>query len=309
MKQITSGENMFKKISLFLTISVFAFLSTQCSSDSNDDDPSSSSNDPSSSSNGDVASAAKLLVGFVYFGTDNSSGGSNSFVEIYNPNSAAVTLTGKYALHFKTMQRNTACTAGCRDDEAEKAAVLASPLKMQEWLKLTLVGTIPANTSFLVHMGPSASDWAPSEQRIDLRTKVFDQNFEAAYSYAHNKGIKIVITSNQNALPATLKNPFTGDGAGKIAGYLDMFGISGNDGGYVDQDVDGCESSSGTCAASSADGQSKQKGFVRISQLNNIKYEDTDDNLDDFTMVDFRSSDKTDPRILPRSLADGAWAP
>jgi hypothetical protein len=273
---------MFKKISL-LALSVFAFFATQCSSDDPQNDP----------------PPAKLLVSFVYFGTDNASGGSNSFIEIYNPNDAAVTLTGKYALHYRTMERTQKCTAGCRDNETESAAVLASSLKMQEWLKLNLVGEIPAQRSFLVHMGPSGD--APTG-RLDIKNKVFDQNFEAAYQYAHNKGVKVVITSNQSALPVALKNPFTGDGAGKIAGYMDMFGVSGNDGGYVDQDVDGCESADGTCEASSADGQSKQKGFVRINRT-----QDTDNNLNDFEMVDFRSSDLDDPMLVPHNLADGAW--
>ncbi|MDR2555660.1 MAG: hypothetical protein LBC64_09565 [Fibromonadaceae bacterium] len=260
----------------------------------------------------------KLLVGFVYFGTDNTSGGTNSFVEIYNPNEQTVTLTGKYALHYKTMQREIACTAGCRDDEAEQATVLASPLRMQKWLKLNLKGEIPARHSFLVHMGPAGD--APTG-RLNLKDKKFDQNFEDAYDYKWNKGIKVVITSNQNELPSSLKNPFTGDGAGKIAGYMDMVGVSGNDAGYVDQDVDGCE---GFCEPSNAEGQSRQKGFARIKTTERIagvddngddivervllsKYRDTDDNLADFEMFDFRNSDVTNSAFIPRNLADGAW--
>jgi len=298
---------MLKKIST-LALSAFTFLVMQCSSDKDEPVP-------------PPPSVEKLLVGFVYFGTDNTSGGTNSFVEIYNPNEETVTLTGKYALHYRTMQRGIQCTAGCRDDDAEKAAVLASPLRMQEWLKLDLKGEIPARHSFLVHMGPVGD--APTG-RLDIKNKKFDQNFEAAYDYKWNKGIKVVITSNQNKLSSALKNPFTGDGAGRIAGYMDMFGISGNDAGFVDQDVDGCEGVGGICRPSDADGQSRQKGFARIKTTQEItgvdekgenivrqvlisKYKDTDDNLADFEMFDFRASDITNPAFIPRNIADGAW--
>jgi hypothetical protein len=328
---------MFKKFSI-LAFSAFAFLFllTQCSSDSNDDTPSSSSVTPSSSSEGLPSSSSeepsssselvvapsKLVLGYIYFGTDSTSGATNSFVEIYNPNNETVTLTGKYALHYRTMQRTIVCTAGCRDDEAEQATVLASPLRMQEWLKLNLVGEIPAHHSFLVHMGQVGEN---PQGRLNLMSKVFDQNFEEAYLYKYNKGIKVVITSNQNSLSPALKNPFTGDGAGQIAGYMDMFGLSGNDAGYVDQDVDGCESLSGVCRASHAEGQSRQKGFARIKTTQAItgidadgediitqilisKYVDTDDNLADFEMFDYRASDVTNPAFIPRGLTDGPWS-
>jgi hypothetical protein len=54
-------------------------------------------------------------------------------------------------------------------------------------------------------------------------------------------------------------------------------------------------------------GQSKHKGCARISQTG-TKYADTDNNLADFVMIDFRTSDINNACLLPRSKADGAWS-
>jgi len=232
-----------------------------------------------------VASPAKLVIGFVYFGTDTASSGTHSFVEIYNPNGFAVTLTDTYSLQYKSMDLT----------------------KTPEWIKLDLVGVIPAYHSFLVNMGVTGS--LPSGQvgRLDLRAKVFDQDFTDAFGKAHNKGVKVVIMANQDTLPSSLANPFTGDGKGQVTGYMDMYGVSGNDASPTTptQQVDGYETA---CIAQGAgEAQSKQKGFVRLNKNSGIKYADTDNNLLDFQQVDFRSSDLNNPLLVPRSLADGAY--
>ncbi|MCL1848654.1 MAG: CehA/McbA family metallohydrolase [Clostridiales bacterium] len=231
------------------------------------------------------SAAAKLVIGFVYFGTDNASAGTHSFVEIYNPNDFAVTLTDAYSLQYKSMDlENT-----------------------PDWLKLDLVGEIPAKHSFLVNMGASgAIPGGANDQigRLDLTSVVFDQDFTIAFSKLHNKGIKVVLMANQEQLPSSLKNPFDGDGAGQAPGYVDMYGVSGNDNDPAQQ-VDGFENE---CVAFGAgEAQSKQKGFVRINKDSGVKYEDTDNNLQDFQMVDFRTSDLDDALRIPRSLADGAF--
>ncbi|MCL1821058.1 MAG: metallophosphoesterase [Oscillospiraceae bacterium] len=229
---------------------------------------------------------AKLVVGFVYIGIDNASSGTHSFVEIYNPNSFTVTLTDTYSLHYKSM--------------APSGANYVTP----NWIKWNLVGEIPAYHSFLVNLGPTGvTSPNGTNGRLDLRDKQFDQTVEWPVGIkGFNKGFKVVITSNQDQLPSALKNPFTGDGEGQIDGYVDMYGVSGND--NTAPSVDGYETD--RILANAGEAQSKQKGFVRINKDSNVKYEDTDNNLLDFQQVDFRSSDITDWRIIPRSLADGA---
>ncbi|MCL1805356.1 MAG: InlB B-repeat-containing protein [Clostridiales bacterium] len=227
-------------------------------------------------------SAAKLVVGFVYFGTDASSSGTHSFVEIYNPNDFTVALTEFYSLQYKSMDL----------------------VKTPDWLKLDLIGEIPAKHSFLVNMGETGSMPAGQVGRLDLRDKTFDQDFVEAFDKAHNKGVKVVLMANLDRLPSDLRNPFDGDGAGQVDGYVDMYGVSGNDNDPLQQ-TDGYETECIACGASEA--QSKQKGFVRINKESGIKYEDTDNNLQDFQQVDFRSSDINDPLRIPRSLEDGSF--
>lgn len=243
----------------------------------NTDNPVSSSKD-----NG----GAKLVVAFVYFGTDSSSAGTHSFVEIYNPNGFSVTLTEKYSLQYKCMD----------------------PDKTPGWEKLDLEGEIPAHHSFLVNMGAESGSagGTGTKGRLDLTQKAFDQDFGLPLAKLHTKGVKIVIMANQTQLPSSLKNPFDGDGAGQIHGYVDMFGVSGNDKEPTTptQQADGFENACIAQGASNA--QSKQKGYVRLSGTEE-RFADTDHNLNDFQQVDFRTSDLNDPLRIPRCLKDGEW--
>lgn len=229
---------------------------------------------------------AKLVLGMVYFGTDSSSAGTHSFVEIYNPNDFGVSLTGTYSLQYK-----------CMDTE-----------KTPSWEKLDLAGEIPARHSFLVSMGDESGSagGTGTKGRLDLTGKAFDQSFGLPLAKLHAKGVKVVIMANQTQLPPSLHNPFDGDGAGQSEGYVDMFGVSGNDGAPTvpSQQADGYETACIMQGAS--DAQSKQKGYVRLSG-GNERYIDTDNNLADFQQVDFRTSDLGDPLFIPRCLADGEW--
>ena len=213
-----------------------------------------------------------LVIGFVYFGTDNTVPVSNSFVELYNPNNHDITLTDHYSLQYKSMDETLT----------------------PDWQKLDLTGTVPAKTSFLVDCGLTGAS-----NNLRLKLENFDQVFDGFKPY--NKGVKAVIMKSTEKIPATLKNPFTGDGKGQIQGYVDMYGVSGND--DTNFSADGYETERIT--AGSPDGQSKQKGFMRISPSRR-RYADTDNNLNDFAQVDFRNSGTS---IKPRSLIDGTWEP
>lgn len=229
---------------------------------------------------------AKLVIGMVYFGTDSSSAGTHSFVEIYNPNEFSVSLSDTYSLQYKCMD----------------------PDKTPGWEKLDLEGEIPAHHSFLVNMGDESGSagGTGTKGRLDLTGKAFDQNFGLPLAKLHSKGVKVVIMANRQLLPPSLHNPFDGDGAGRTQGYVDMFGVSGNDGAPTvpSQQADGYETACIMQGAS--DAQSKQKGYVRLS-AGSERYVDTDNNLANFQQVDFRTSDLDDPLFIPRCLADGAW--
>lgn len=234
----------------------------------------------------DNTAAAKLVIGFVYFGTDEASAGTHSFVEIYNPNDFSVTLTGTYSLQYISMD----------------------PDKTPDWEKLDLEGEVPAHHSFLVNMGAQSGSagGTGTKGRLDLTPKAFDQDFGLPLAKLHTKGVKVVIMANREQLPSSLKNPFDGDGEGRVPGYIDMFGVSGNDKTPTtpSQQADGFESACIAQGASSA--QSKQKGYVRLNG-GDVRFEDTDNNLQDFQQVDFRTSDLDDPLRVPRCLEDGAW--
>lgn len=182
---------------------------------------------------------AKLVIGMVYFGTDSSSAGTHSFVEIYNPNEFSVSLSDTYSLQYK-----------CMDSD-----------KTPGWEKLDLEGEIPAHHSFLVNMGDESGSagGTGTKGRLDLTGKTFDQNFGLPLAKLHSKGVKVVIMANRQLLPPSLHNPFDGDGAGRTQGYVDMFGVSGNDGAPTvpSQQADGYETACIMQGAS--DAQSKQK--------------------------------------------------
>lgn len=227
-----------------------------------------------------------LIIGFVYFAVDSSSAGTHSFVELYNTTDEEITLTNNYSLQYQS----------------------TDPEKTPDWEKLDLIGKIPAGHSFLVNMGEASGSEGGSgtKGRLDLSDKAFDQDFGLPLTKFHAKGVKLVIMANQTKLENTLKNPFTGDGEGQIKDYVDMFGVSGNDNPPTvpTQQIDGYETECILQGESNA--QSKQKGFVRLN-ADRIRYIDTDNNLADFHMVDFRSSNLENPLYMPRCLEDGKW--
>ena len=246
----------------------------------------------------DSSKKGELLIGSFYIGTDNSSAGTHSYVEIFNPNYYAVELNNNFALHYKDVER---INGGARTPD---------------WLKLDLEGTIPAFTSFLVNLGEttslplSAGGTNVRVGNLNLLDKTFDQDFKIddemiPVSLLHNKGVKLVITSNQDEISSDIKNPFTGDGEGQIDGYEDMVGVSGND--SVSPTTNGFEIDS--VLAGSQSGQSKQRGFVRINQVNDKRYQDTNNNALDFISVDYRDIDfitnSDNDGLLPRALEDG----
>ena len=219
------------------------------------------------------AGAAKLHIAAVYGGNIDEKGAratdvpvSHSFVEIYNPNDFAVRLDG-YSLFYQGYPTQQ---IGRREG----------------WARLALnpVINLGAKCSYLINCGVTA----------DGRTLVlndFDQNWENAPGFV-TKGAKYVITHGVQSIDSAIVNPFNTDGNGtKIDGYIDMFGSAGNDNGSTDGQ-DGFE----TAYHGASSGSSKQKGYARIE-----RDADTDNNCDDFALIDYREA-----QFVPRSMKDGA---
>lgn len=133
---------------------------------------------------------------------------SHGFIELYNPTSADVELSG-WSLQYA---------------DAPKTGV-SSP-----WIKLDLTGTIKAKSSYLV-IGAATGAASPIIDLSDTYDQVLvDEDNEPVF--INNKGLKAVLLSNANEL--TIPQPFTP----MAEGYVDMLGTAGNDDGNL---IDGYE--------------------------------------------------------------------
>ncbi|WP_217594917.1 choice-of-anchor I family protein [Cohnella sp. GbtcB17] len=175
---------------------------------------------------------------------------SHGFIELYNPTSAAVDLTG-WSLQYA--DRGSSAKTG----------------PTQGWEKFNLAGTIPAGGYFVI-AGKATGAATPA---VDLMGRV-DLTWDR---FINNKGLKVALVDNRTLLTAV--NPFNVDGAqAKSAGYVDMVGTGSNDSG---SDIDGYETAYPT---GDAQGTSKKKAIRRVGG------KDTDNNQSDFVQIDYSSS-------------------
>ncbi|MCL2632211.1 MAG: CotH kinase family protein, partial [Coriobacteriia bacterium] len=192
-----------------------------------------------------------LIINQVAGGGNNADGAfSHSFVEIYNPTDAAVLLDG-YSLQYT--------------DSGSK------------WVKLDLVGSIPAGNSFLVRANGSVTS---ANARYTIY--YFDQNWNIIIS---NDSFKIALVHGTDLL--TVYNPGIDEGVVDLIGaYNTSASVDYGEGGNPLRDI------------------SKQKTARRVA------FQDTDNNGVDFISVDYRVTGITDAQLLelrPRSLRDGYW--
>ncbi|RKN85133.1 choice-of-anchor I family protein [Paenibacillus ginsengarvi] len=191
---------------------------------------------------------------------------SNGFIELYNPTGGAVSLNG-WALWYADATSTSTGASG-------------------PWEKLNLSGSIPAHSSYLIKGNDTGA--APANRTVDISAKG-DLTFSR---FINNKGLKVVLMSNQTTLSDSDKNPFLN----KPSGYVDMLGTGSNDN---NSKIDGYEFAH---PSGSPEGTSKKKAIRRKVLL------DTDNNKADFEQVDYSAADA--PTVTdkgPRSSADGAW--
>ncbi|MFF2483127.1 choice-of-anchor I family protein [Paenibacillus sp. NPDC058071] len=192
---------------------------------------------------------------------------SHGFIELFNPTDSDIDLSG-WALHYA--DRGNKEKTGPTGD----------------WQKLNLQGEIKAKSSYLVRARATGTVGA----RVDLTSK---KDLDWDTRFINNKGMKVVLTSNQLDISNQVKNPFET----MVPGYVDMIGTGSNDEG---SDIDGYESDYPT---GSAEGTSKKKSIRRVD------FKDTDHNKADFKQVDYEAVTNAELAVLsPKAGSDGAWA-
>ena len=182
------------------------------------------------------ALAGQLLILQAYGPNAGAAGASHPFVELYNNTNAPINLSG-INLYFADGTRNTSGSSGSPGPVATEDG---------PWKKIALNGTIPAKGSFLV-LGPYTS----SSGRLQITNNYGDINDDNFVLSNRAYKIAIIRTSAENGL--NVQNPFTMDGGGIAAGYIDMVGAANTYGsGHNDDMIYGFEGAPARCSASEA---------------------------------------------------------
>ncbi|NIK72466.1 choice-of-anchor I family protein [Paenibacillus sp. BK720] len=233
---------------------------------------------PYNPSNEYNVSVPHVIINQVYGGGTAASTGvyfTNGFIELYNQTDNDINLSG-WSLQYN--DRGTSATTGAITSD---------------WKKLDLTGTIKAHSSFLI-TGATANVAANAgDAKISITGKA-DQAWDT--QFFNNKGMKVVLMSNQTQLAASDSNPFNT----KPAGYVDMVGTGSNDTG---SDIDGYEAAYPT---GSTEGTSKKKAIRRKTTV------DMDNNKSDFQQIDYEALNVAGKETelaatLPHNGAFGPW--
>ncbi|CAM3574987.1 choice-of-anchor I family protein [Paenibacillus lupini] len=218
-----------------------------------------------------------VIINQVYGGGLAASTGvflSNGFIELYNQTDNDINLAG-WSLQYN--DRGTSATTG----------VITS-----EWKKLNLSGTIKAHSSFLVTGAVTNVTANAGDAKISLAGAA-DQTWDT--QFINNKGMKVVLMSNQTLLDATNANPFNT----KPEGYVDMVGTGSND---PNSDIDGYEMA---YPSGATEGTSKKKSIRRKTTV------DGDNNKTDFQQIDYEAlfaANGTElTNTLPHNSNFGPW--
>ncbi|GLX71399.1 choice-of-anchor I family protein [Paenibacillus glycanilyticus] len=233
---------------------------------------------PYTSSNAYDVTVPHVIINQVFGGGVAATTGvyfSNGFIELYNQTDNDIDLAG-WSLQYN--DRGSSATTGAITSE---------------WKKLDLTGTIKAHSSFLV-TGAAANVTANAgDAKLSLAGKA-DLTWDT--QFINNKGMKVVLMSNQTLLAQADSNPFST----KPAGYVDMVGTGSNDTG---SDIDGYETA---YPSGSTEGTSKKKAIRRKTTA------DSDINKSDFQQIDYELLNAAGKEAelastLPHNSAFGSW--
>ena len=217
--------------------------------------------------------AEKLLILQAYGSSSDAAGATHSFVELYNNTDTEIDLDG-ITLYY---------AAGTNGNPNLN-------IKDGEWKSISLSGkTIPSKKSFLI-LGSKQNSTGRLEI-IENSGDINDGNFTLS-----NRAFKVALIRNQNA-DLTVQNPFSMDGKGIAAGYIDMVGTANT---YPDRDlIFGFE---GALPA-------RNSASVSVRRKN---LDDTDDNENDFESIDYRANVTTNSELefyRPKNTTDVSWNP
>lgn len=239
---------------------------------------------PYNAANAYSVSVPHVIINQVYGGGTAATNGafiSNGFIELYNQTDQDIDLTG-WSLQYN--DRGNSDTTGA----------ITSP-----WKKLDLSGTIKAHSSFLVTTATTNTPDRSADAKVDISDKG-DLTWNT--QFINNKGMKVVLMSNQTQLDTTMVNPFND----KPAGYVDMIGTGSNDNGST---IDGYETDFPT---GSAGGTSKKKAIRRVSDSVTGGIKDSDNNKGDFQQIDYEAltaagKENELAAVIPHNSAFGPW--
>jgi hypothetical protein len=115
------------------------------------------------------------------------------------------------------------------------------------WQKLALSGSIPAEGSFLI-LGPKAATSTDTNYVIDVKHGANYGDINNEDFTLNNNAFKIAIIRTNVENDLNVQNPFTMDGAGIAAGYIDMVGAHNS----ATNTINGFEAAPARCSASEA---------------------------------------------------------
>ena len=189
-----------------------------------------------------------VIVNQVYGASDDGYA-DHSFIELYNPTDRNISLNG-WSVQYRSS---------------------ASGNQADGWAMLRLTGVVAANGYYLIRCGavakPSGSYQVPQgNQEWDM--------------LLHNKGLSVVLLSNDTPLTDDFIGDITADGFALPAGFADLAAVGGND-GATNQAPPAYEGAFASI-------QSKKKAIRRSG------YADTDNNAADFAEVNYSKSVSAD---------------
>ena len=219
-----------------------------------------------------IPDGSSLMIFQVGAATDGNI--SHSFVELYNNGDVPVSLSG-YSLQY---------AAGL----GTPGLIGATTTQDGPWSMITLTGTIPVKTSFLILGSEGIGQTGAAALKLTPGSGDINQAFVIS-----NRAFKVALMSNTTLLD--VQNPFNIDGAGtKDAGYVDMVGAINTAGTDY---IQGFETAAITDL-------NKQAGQRRTSLI------DTDNNKTDFARAVYDGALPEDIEIRrPKNLNYGAWDP
>ena len=195
-----------------------------------------------------AAESGNVIINQVYGASDDGYA-DHSFIELYNPTGNNINLNGWSVQYRSSADGNQA----------------------SGWAVFKLTGVIEAKGYYLIRCGavakPSGSFSVP-------------QGNQEWNIILHNKGVSVVLLSNDTPLTDAFAGDITADGVALPAGFTDLAAVGGNDGT--------AEQAPPAFEGAFASIQSKKKAIRRIG------FTDTDNNAADFEEINYSKSVSSD---------------